>query len=321
MAGLKLYGKDHVLSMITAMQKSGRFVHSYIITGDKGTGRKISAVYLSMALLCENGTACGECRHCRRILKNEHPDLRIVEKSKKNYSVDDVRDIVSDSFTSPNDCDRKVYIFTDCDGWSDAAQAALLKATEDPPDPVYFIFTGVKTSAFLGTLVSRSMTLHINPADRESCIDALTGLCENSSADEISAAADAFCGNIGRCISFLSGDEALMTEVDRVRRLCRAVSERDEYSCAYLLESAASDRTELEYLVSMFAAAVRDGMSLKYGMNERMSCAGTQAELLSGIPQTRLAGMYDACMDTAAACRLNCNASAAAGVLAARLCS
>ncbi|MGN1102321.1 MAG: hypothetical protein ACI4RG_09025, partial [Huintestinicola sp.] len=109
---MKLYSKENALRPIEAMSRSGRFVHSYILTGEKGVGKRTFARYIAMQLLCENHTACGECRQCSRVLRGQHPDFIEVtrDSGKVNYSVDDIRDkVVADSYISPNDCERKVY--------------------------------------------------------------------------------------------------------------------------------------------------------------------------------------------------------------------
>ena len=58
---MKLYSKENAVKPIEAMSRSGRFVHSYILTGEKGTGKKTFARYIAMQLLCDNHNACGEC--------------------------------------------------------------------------------------------------------------------------------------------------------------------------------------------------------------------------------------------------------------------
>lgn len=319
MSKLVLYGKEPIVRPIESMQKSGRFVHSYIITGEKGSGRRTAALYIAMSLLCENGTACGECRECRRILDNVHPDMRIVEKDKKYYSVADVREVVADSVVSPNDCERKVYIFTDCDGWNDAAQAALLKATEDPPDPVYFIFTGLRESSFLGTLFSRSMAVRLNPPAVTECVLALKDFFPDKAEGELEEAAGAFSGNIGRAKDYLDGNTEIMENILLVRRLTDACARSDKYECAAVLSSAASDRTDLEEVCVLLSACARDALSVKLGTGDIIGCDKKGSASLSALSVMRLTKIYDAAMDIAAACRTNCNAAAAAGVLSARI--
>ena len=318
---MKLYSKASVTVPLAAMSASGRFVHSYMLTGPKGVGKKTAAVYTAMLLLCGNvrdGKPCGECRDCRRVMKNEHPDFIVAERSKKNYSVDDMRRIVTDAYVSPNDCDRKVYLIPDCSGWSDAAQAAMLKITEDPPDPVYFIFTSESLSDFLPTLISRSMPSEIVTADRESCMEALRERFPDKPDDELDNAAEAFCGNIGRCIEYLDGNEKLMKNVSRVRQLTRAAASADEYGALKVL-SELKDRDDLKELLGMFAAVIRDAAAQKSGSDVRISCDVSGAAMLSAMPVGRLTDIYDEVMRISSACALNVNTDAAAAVLAGKI--
>lgn len=318
---MKLYGKESILSMARAMSRSGRFVHSYIITGEKGTGKKTAAKYLAMQLLCDNNSACGECRQCRRIQSGQHPDFITVEKEGKNYSVKDIRTkVVEDSVISPNDCDRKIYFLPDCDGWLDSAQDALLKVTEDPPDAVYFIFTAMTPNAFLPTLISRSVTVEIPETDRQTCIAALTDAGVYS-AERINEAAELFGGNIGRCIDYLEGDAELKKAAETVRLAVEAIIGRDEYSLAAILNKTAGGRSEMRYTLELLARAIRDGACIRNGGGTVIGCTPQgSGKMAERIGTDRLLAMYDAVCEASASCTKNCNAAAAAAVLAGKLC-
>ncbi len=316
---MKLYSKNTLTVPLSAMSKTGRFVHSYIITGEKGTGKKTAAKYIAMMLMCDNGNACGECRQCRRILKNQHPDFITVEHEKKYYSVDDVRKkVVEDSYTSPNDCDRKVYLLSDCEGWRDSAQNALLKITEDPPESSYFIFTAPGRSFFLPTLISRSMVIDIPEADREDCLAALADM--GYEAEKSAQAVASFGGNIGRCIEYLEGADKLMEAACAVRKAADAVYRRDEYALAAVLSGMSSDRDELRIMLDMLGRAIRDGIAVRHG-KPAIGCAAEESTRLSQrLTDDRLLEMYDAVCEISDSCTRNCNAAAAAAVLAGRLC-
>lgn len=320
---MKLYSKENALRPIEAMSRSGRFVHSYILTGEKGVGKKTFARYIAMQLLCENRNACGECRQCSRVLRGQHPDFIEVmrENGKVNYSVDDIRDkVVADSYISPNDCERKVYLLTDCEGWQDSCQDALLKITEDPPDAAYFIFTSANKSSFLTTLISRSMTIELHEADRESCKEALRDTGKYSEED-IARAVDSFGGNIGRCIDFLEGDADLIKSAEAVKKAMEAIVSRDEYSLAAILGGISSKREEMRCTLEMLARSIRDGAVLRNGGNETVSCTEVSSRKLAERFSTgRILAMYDAVCEASYRCTRNCNAQGAAAVLAGKLC-
>ena len=319
---MKLYSKENALKPIEAMSRSGRFTHSYILTGEKGVGKKTFARYIAMALLCENNNACGECRQCSRVLRGQHPDFITVEREsgKTNYSVKDIRSIVADSYISPNDCPRKVYLFTDCEGWQDSCQDSLLKITEDPPEAAYFIFTAVNRNSFLPTLISRSMTIELHEAEKESCMEALRDIGKYTEED-ILKAAEAFGGNIGRCIDYLKGSAELIKSSEAVKKAMEAIVLRDEYNLAAVLSGISSKREEMRCTLEMLARSIRDGAVIRKGGTDSLSCTeAASRKLAERFSTARILEMYDAVCEASYRCTRNCNAQGAAAVLAGRLC-
>ena len=319
---IKLYSKENALKPIEAMSRSGRFVHSYILTGEKGVGKKTFARYIAMQLLCDEHNACGVCRQCSRILRGQHPDFIIAEKEsgKANFSVKDIRKIVSDSYISPNDCARKVYLIPDCEGWQDACQDALLKITEDPPETAYFIFTAVNKSSFLPTLISRSMTVELHEADRAGCMEALRNIGKYSEED-IGRAADSFGGNIGRCIELLEGSAELAKSAEAVKNAMEAIAARDEYALAVTLNSIASKREEMRCTLEMLTRSIRDAAVIRNGGNDISGCTeAASRRLAERCSAGRILDMYDALCEASFLCTRNCNAQGTAAVLAGRLC-
>lgn len=228
--------------------------------------------------------------------------------------------VVDDSYTAPNDCERKVYFLPDCEGWMDAAQDALLKITEDPPDTAYFIFTAVNKNSFLPTLISRSMTLDVPEATRENCAQALRDTGKYTE-EQISEAVGSFGGNIGRCMDFLDGDADLKKSADAVKKAVEAMITGDEYSLAVTLNSAASSREEMRSVLEMLSRVVRDAAAARYGSKTFLGCsAGGAMRMSERISSGRLIAMYDAICEASYRCTRNCNAQVAAAVLSGKLC-
>ncbi|MCC8042480.1 MAG: hypothetical protein LIO69_03040 [Oscillospiraceae bacterium] len=322
---IKLYSKDAVVRTMTAMQRTGRFAHTYILTGDKGFGKKTSALYIAMSLLCDNGNACGECCQCRRILSGQHPDVIIPEKDKRSkiYTVDLIREkVVADAIISPNDCDRKVYILPDCEDWKDASQDALLKVTEEPPPSVYFIFTARNKGIFLPTLISRAMCIEIPEADRESCRECLADLGKYSD-EQIKQAVNAFGGNIGGCIGYLDGDEELTHMARSAERAALDIAGRNEYDMLAVLTEFSSDRENLRQLLGMIIKIVRDGSAMQVkGDTDLLGCSEKAVNALTNsLSAERLTAIYKELCRVSEMCTMNVNAAVAAAMLAGICCS
>ena len=152
------------------MSSGGRLSHAYIISGAPSEAFARAKV-LACAMLCrEGGTSpCGQCHECRKSLRGIHPDIIIVERpmgdkgqQKKEISVSQARELVSDASTLPNEAERKVYIIKDAGAMNTQAQNALLKLLEEPPSFVSFILVTENSSLILETVRSRCVCLSIN---------------------------------------------------------------------------------------------------------------------------------------------------------------
>lgn len=352
---MTLYSKEAVTVPCAAMRKTGRFVHSFIITGSQGVGKRTAARYLAMSLLCSEGSSdapCGTCRDCRRILKGQHPDFIEVEKNGSTFSTDDMREkVVADSFVTPNDCDRKVYLMADCDGWKDAAQDVLLKITEDPPDFGYFIFTAGSREVFLPTLISRSMVMELHEADREGCIAALREHGRELSAnpgetaaqkpaaksgrgskrseqqtakdfteENMAAAAELFGGNIGFALEYMQGSGKLARAAETAAAAARAAADRDEYALAAALTSVSGNRDDLRTVLEMLSRVIRDSAVIRSGSRDIIGCAPSDSRRIAErAGRAKLIEMYEAISDASYSCTRYCNAAAVIPVLAGKL--
>ena len=283
---MKLYAKEELQRTLISMKRSGRTAHGFLFTGESGSGRTFSARYAAMTLLCDaplgDGSPCGECRQCRRIAKDIHPDVILPEGEGKAgiYSVAFVREnIVADAYTAPNDCSRKVYIIRNCEKLPKQSQDALLKIVEEPPDHVYFIFTALSRNALLSTLLSRVVTVHIGGCTHEQAREALSADPAHS-ADEINDAVRAFGTNIGSCMDFLAKGKKYDLYI-RAKSITEAMSRHDAYSALKVL-SAVRSRDEMLELLDMLDKIVRDAVAVKLGASkEYLGCCPAEANDLS----------------------------------------
>lgn len=262
---MKLYSKDALVSAVTAMKRDGRMAHAFLLTGEKGVGKKTAADYIAMTLLCERGgeVPCGECRHCRRILENTHPDVIKPEKTGKKqiYARDTMRAVCSDAYIYPNDCDAKVYIFTDCESIEENTQNLMLKLIEEPPDTAYFIFTAVSAGVFLPTIRSRVVTIGIPECSEEDCTAALADM--GYAPDRISEAVKCFHGNIGSCADFLQNGETA-ENVRICRDIISAICDGNEYELMAAMHRAGDGRNRIKQVMELVDKAIRDACVMRY---------------------------------------------------------
>ncbi len=323
---MTLYSKDFLISAVASMKKSGRLSHGFLLTGEKGAGKKTAALYIAKALMCENcsdGVPCGKCRHCLRIDKGTHPDVIIPERSGKSmiYTVETVKDMYADAYVRPNDCEVKVYILADCENIQERTQNIMLKLIEEPPDYACFIFTAADRSVFLPTLLSRVISFGIPLCSEDECRKALSE-AGNFSEARIEEAVEAFHGNIGNCLDYLNGGNTA-EDVKLCRTVADGILSGDEYSLCKALCGIGTDRERVKRILGMTDRIIRDVCVIRLAGKENAeligcyrSCAEKLAERLSFRKAEKI---HEALHNAAASCRLNPNVPLAMSALSGEL--
>lgn len=138
--------------------------HAYLIVSASAQERESAARDLARKMLCDGEAPrpCGTCRHCRKVLAGIHPDLIFVEREKdekgtfkREFKVDQMREMLADAWVKPNEAQRKVYILRDAQTLNQSAQNAILKLLEEPPGGACFILCADNAAALLDTVRSR----------------------------------------------------------------------------------------------------------------------------------------------------------------------
>jgi DNA polymerase-3 subunit delta' len=156
-----------------ALQARARWPQALLITGRRGIGKRILAMHLAKALLCErpnpDGTACGSCPSCGYVAAGAHPDLRLIEPievdDEGNASaidaivVDRIRELIEFTQLSTHRQRAKVALIAPAESMNAAAANALLKTLEEPPRATYLILVSHLPGRLPATLVSRCLRL------------------------------------------------------------------------------------------------------------------------------------------------------------------
>ena len=162
-----IIGRADVVSHMQNAIRSGKISHAYLIEGESGTGKMLLARIFAQTLQCEAGgaDACGVCTSCRQAEGKNHPDIIYVTHEKPALiSVDEIRQqVVSDSAILPYSGPYKIYIVEDAQKMNEAAQNALLKTLEEPPEYVIILLLTVNASGLLETIRSRCERILLKP--------------------------------------------------------------------------------------------------------------------------------------------------------------
>ena len=138
----------------------GRMPHAQIFCGNQGLGKREFAMALSLHLFCSslaNGQACGECRNCRLIRTEVHPDFMRIkpEKPTSAIKIDDIRAINEFVNRTSESGVAKVVLIEDADRMNRNAANALLKNLEEPPAGTHFFLVSSREMRLPITIRSR----------------------------------------------------------------------------------------------------------------------------------------------------------------------
>jgi DNA polymerase-3 subunit delta' len=167
-----------------------RWPHALLIAGPQGLGKRLLALHLAQALLCEaprsDGRACGTCVGCRLVERRSHPDLRLIEPVVYDedgnatpvdaITVEPIRDLIEFALLSSHRGGAKVAVVVPADALNAAAANALLKTLEEPPPRTYLLLVSHRPGRLPATIVSRCRRLPLAMPDAALASAWLAGL-------------------------------------------------------------------------------------------------------------------------------------------------
>lgn len=297
-------GNERVIQQLGCLIDSGRFPHAVIIEGEQGLGKRTLARLLAAALVCRGEEKpCGECTQCRKARERLHPDIfeYSAPGGANSFHIDVVRDVIKDAYVQPNEAEYKVYILGNADCMSMAAQNALLKVLEEPPQYAVFILTARTKSLLLETVLSRSVTVTLEGVDSDDGAKYISAAAENVSYNDAKSALETFNGNIGRALdSFSDGRENEIAGV--CRDICRTLAEGTEYSLLCVCSAFQNDRGAVVNACDFLKNIFRD--ALAYGTGNALLSGQSESARLLKTKFTRrnlvdLIGVCDTIKETA----------------------
>ncbi len=167
-----IIGHEWAVQLLTSGIQHQRVGHAYLITGLEHVGKTTLARTFAQALNCQASSLaqqpCGQCRACKLIAADRHPDIRLVEpevsdRGKPTLKIEPVRALQHDLNLAAYEALYKVAILKNFDAATSSAANAFLKTLEEPPNNVILILTAQDSDTLLPTITSRCRTIALRP--------------------------------------------------------------------------------------------------------------------------------------------------------------
>ncbi len=247
-------GQERAVSLLKRAVESGRLSHAYLFVGPEHVGRATTARAFAQALNCEQrakprteaggmiegaadfqsagteDTPCGECRPCRTIAEDKHPDIEWVgvggicdESDHRDHSADNSRDIricqirrlerVISRTTVDARC--RVVIVDPADAMTVEAANAFLKTLEEPAPNTILVLLSAREERLRETVRSRCRRIVFYGVPRDDIERALQERW-GAGAEQAGHLARLSQGRLGWAVAALRDDRLL---IDREKTL------------------------------------------------------------------------------------------------------
>ncbi|MDD3183876.1 MAG: DNA polymerase III subunit delta' [Anaerostipes sp.] len=258
----RIIGHKNIVFHFEEAVRSGKISHAYLLSGEKGSGKKTVATAFAKALLCEHHDGCGECQSCLQIESENHPDLIYVKHEKYDIRVDDIREQVNGTiFTKPYSSPYKIYIIDDAERMNQGASNALLKTLEEPPEYAIILLLANNKDKIMDTIQSRCVSMALGTIAKKEMMDYLLKYTD-ASKDRIEFCVDFSLGNLGKAKHYLV-NEKFFDMMNESLRIVQYLNDMEIYEVISYLKSLNQYREEIYDFLDILTAWYRDVLMLK----------------------------------------------------------
>ena len=266
MAGFQdILGHELVRDHLQKAIQYRRISHAYILSGERGIGKKSVAKAFAMTLFCEKGgdEPCMECHACRQLLSENHPDcIWVTHEKPASIGVDDIREQVNNTIgIKPYSSAWKLYIIDEAEKMTVQAQNALLKTIEEPPEYAVIMLLTTNQDLFLPTILSRCIQLKLKPLQDQLVSDYLVrkfGVAEER-ADVYAAFSR---GILGRALDIAASD-AFGDMIRDILTILKEIHQMDTGQMLDCVRHLVNDYPNLEEVLDLMQLWYRDILMFK----------------------------------------------------------
>jgi DNA polymerase III subunit gamma/tau len=157
-------GHARQLSLLERAFATNRLAHAYVFSGPEGMGKRTIARRLANFMVCQLGTACGNCIECKTFSVGSNADY-IEVPGAEAIKIEAVRDLSYKMALKPYGGKHKVLIIDDAHNLTTEAANALLKMLEEPKPQTMMVLVTSNPHRMLPTILSRAQKIGFGPLE------------------------------------------------------------------------------------------------------------------------------------------------------------
>ena len=269
--------------------------HAILLAGPQSIGKRTLALDLTAALLCnaQPGDPCWACIQCKGILRQQHPDLHLVEleEGRKSIRMEQIAALQRAVALRPYQAAQRVSLIFDAHLLQPEASQRLLKTLEEPPPHNTLVLTATSTHLLPPTLLSRCQVWRLTALPQRLVQSTL----EQRGVPERDAAflGAASLGRLGWAIQASVHPELRVEEESIIRALVETLR-ADRAARIAMVDQLLNDVSDLERLFELWSewwrslllhqAGVSDGPGLdNHALGNEAAIAVSPQEVVKAI--------------------------------------
>lgn len=261
----EIVGHEQIKEHMQAAIRDKKPFHAYLFQGEEGVGKEALARTFAAGLQCQSESAdkpCKECVSCRQMESGNQPDVTWVTREKASLGVDEIREQLCNTmdikpFSSP----YKIYLVPEAEKMTEAAQNALLKTIEEPPEYGIVILMTSNISALLPTIQSRCLTMEFRPLSTAVVESFVKEHCQVPDYQARASAAFAQ-GNLGKAMRYAKSEDFIERK-DHIISLLRHVEQMDLSEMLAVIKDLGTRKDEVRDYIDLMVLWYRDVLLFK----------------------------------------------------------
>ena len=261
----EIVGHEQIKEHMQAAIRDKKPFHAYLFQGEEGVGKEALARTFAAGLQCQSESTdkpCKECVSCRQMESGNQPDVIWVTREKASHGVDQIREQLCNTmdikpFSSP----YKIYLVPEAEKMTEAAQNALLKTIEEPPEYGIVILMTSNISALLPTIQSRCLTMEFRPLSTAVVESFVKEHCQVPDYQARASAAFAQ-GNLGKAMRYAKSEDFIERK-DHIISLLRHVEQMDLSEMLAVIKDLGTRKDEVRDYIDLMVLWYRDVLLFK----------------------------------------------------------
>lgn len=261
----EIVGHEQIKEHMQAAIRDKKPFHAYLFQGEEGVGKEALARTFAAGLQCQSESAdkpCKECVSCRQMESGNQPDVIWVTREKASLGVDEIREQLCNTMDiKPFSNPYKIYLVPEAEKMTEAAQNALLKTIEEPPEYGIVILMTSNISALLPTIQSRCLTMEFRPLSTAVVESYVKEHCQVPDYQARASAAFAQ-GNLGKAMRYAKSEDFIERK-DHIISLLRHVEQMDLSEMLAVIKDLGTRKDEVRDYIDLMVLWYRDVLLFK----------------------------------------------------------